>query len=113
MVNTKYEPADIEIYLKNQGLVRKEKSLIAYQESDGKILAVGTEAEQIAKQQQNGVVVVSPLRQGMIADYARRYKCLECCLSALVENGIYGNQILWLECPWRKLQRWKKGSCKT
>lgn len=36
MVNTKYEPADIEIYLKNQGLVRKEKSLIAYQESDGK-----------------------------------------------------------------------------
>ncbi|MCI8314647.1 MAG: hypothetical protein HFH74_06350 [Lachnospiraceae bacterium] len=69
MVNTKYEPADIEIYLKNQGLVRKEKSLIAYQESDGKILAVGTEAEQIAKQQQNGVVVVSPLRQGMIADY--------------------------------------------
>jgi len=69
MVNTKYEPADIEIYLKNQGLVRKEKSLIAYQESDGKVLAVGTEAEQIAKQQQNGVVVVCPLRQGMIADY--------------------------------------------
>lgn len=69
MVNTKYEPADIEIYLKNQGLVCKEKSLIAYQESDGKVLAVGTEAEQIAKQQQNGVVVVSPLRQGMIADY--------------------------------------------
>lgn len=32
-------------------------------------MAVGTEAEQIAKQQQNGVVVVSPLRQGMIADY--------------------------------------------
>lgn len=69
MTNTKYEPADIEIYLKNQGLVCKEKSLIAYQESDGKILAVGTEAEQIAKRHQNGVVVQSPLRQGMIADY--------------------------------------------
>ena len=68
MVNTKYEPADIEIYLKNQGLVRKEKSLIAYQESDGKILAVGTEAEQIAKQQQNGVVVVCLLYTSDAAD---------------------------------------------
>lgn len=69
MANTKYEPADIEIYLKNQGLVCQEKSLIAYQESDGKILAVGTEAERIAELHQNGVVVESPLRQGMIAHY--------------------------------------------
>ncbi|MFG6368908.1 MAG: rod shape-determining protein [Lachnospiraceae bacterium] len=69
MGDTKYEPADIEIYLKNQGLVCKEKSLIAYQESDGKILAVGTEAEQITNLHQNNVIVKSPLRQGMIADY--------------------------------------------
>lgn len=69
MTNTKYEPADIEIYTKEKGLVLKEKSLIAYQESDGKILAVGTEVEQIANQHQDGVITLSPLRQGMVADY--------------------------------------------
>lgn len=69
MSDTKYEPADIEVYIKNKGLVLRERSLIAYQHSDGKILAVGTEAEQIAQQKRDGVVVVSPLRRGMIADY--------------------------------------------
>ena len=30
MTDTKYEPADIEIYVKNKGLVLKEKSLVAF-----------------------------------------------------------------------------------
>lgn len=63
MSDTKYEPADIEVYIKNKGLVLRERSLIAYQHSDGKILAVGTEAEQ----KRDGVVVARicarPLRR--------------------------------------------------
>ena len=65
-----YEPADIEIYLKEKGKVLQEKSLIAYTRSDGKILAVGNEAEAIADKNMEDVQVISPLRQGMIADYA-------------------------------------------
>lgn len=64
-----YEPADIEIHLKDKGMVLKEKSIIAYTQSDGKILAIGTEAEEIASKHIEGVSVMSPLRQGMIADY--------------------------------------------
>ena len=30
MTDTKYEPADIEIYVKDKGLVLKEKSLVAF-----------------------------------------------------------------------------------
>jgi len=90
MANTKYEPADIEIYLKNQGLACQEKSLIAYQESDGKILAVGTEAEQIAKLHQNGVVVESPLRQGMIANYHAAIQMFRMLLARA-----YGKRHLW------------------
>lgn len=65
-----YEPADIEIYLKEKGMVFKEKSLIAFTRSDGKILAVGKEAEEMAGKEIKGIQVISPLRQGMIADYA-------------------------------------------
>ena len=54
MSDTKYEPADIEVYIKNKGLVLRERSLIAYQHDE---------------QERDGVVVVSPLRRGMIADY--------------------------------------------
>lgn len=69
MIDTKYEPADIEIYVKDKGLVLKEKSLIAFTRSDGRILGVGEEAEALAAQNLVSVEVKSPLRQGMIADY--------------------------------------------
>lgn len=64
-----YEPADIEIHIKDKGMVLKEKSLVAFTQHDGKILAFGEEAEEIAKKKIDGVQVFSPLRQGIIADY--------------------------------------------
>lgn len=70
MTDTKYEPADIEIYVKEKGLVLKEKSLVAYTPSDGRILGIGDEAEALAAQNLESVAVQSPLRQGMIADYS-------------------------------------------
>ena len=44
-----YEPADIEIYIKDRGIVLKEKSLIAIEmeEKIQKILAIGNEAERM------------------------------------------------------------------
>lgn len=80
MADMKYEPADIEIYIRDKGLVFREKSLIAYNDSDGKILAVGAEAEQIAQQHRDGVAVQSPLRQGMIADYCVALQMFRCML---------------------------------
>lgn len=64
-----YEPADIEIHIRDKGMVLKEKSLIAFTPQDGKILAFGTAAEEMTRENIDGVLVYSPLRQGMIADY--------------------------------------------
>ena len=64
-----YEPADIIIHVQGRGIVLKEKSLIAYQKKDDKIVASGTEAERMAEQGMEDIAVVSPLRQGMVADY--------------------------------------------
>ena len=65
-----YEPADIEIHIKDKGMVLREKSLIAFTPQDGKILAFGAAAEEMARKNIDGVLVFSPLRQGMIADYS-------------------------------------------
>ncbi|MDE6675903.1 MAG: rod shape-determining protein [Acetatifactor sp.] len=72
-----YEPADIEIYLRDKGMVLKEKSLVAFTPSDGRILAFGDEAEEIARKNIGGVQVISPLRQGMVADYSAAVKMFQ------------------------------------
>ena len=64
-----YEPADIIIHVPGKGIVLKEKSLIAIQKADNKVVAVGTEVEQMAERNLGDIEVISPLRQGMIADY--------------------------------------------
>lgn len=74
-----YEPADIIIYIQGRGIVGREKSLVAFRRNDGKVLAYGTEAERMAERERDmeNIVVVSPLRQGMVVDYlaARELFC--------------------------------------
>lgn len=64
-----YEPADILIYITGKGLVLKEKSLVAFHTESKKIVAIGTDVEQIAEEALKDVQILSPLRQGTIADY--------------------------------------------
>lgn len=64
-----YEPADIIIYIQGKGTVLKEKSVVAYQKSENKIVAFGTEAYGMAGKNREDIVVMSPLRQGVVADY--------------------------------------------
>lgn len=69
-----YEPADIMIHIQGKGIVVKEKSVVAYQKSDNKIVAFGTEAYDMAGKNTEDIVVVSPLRQGMVIDYVAAWK---------------------------------------
>lgn len=69
MGSINFEPADIVIYTRDKGMVLKEKSLVAFNAADEKIVAYGTEAEHLMEGQTENLLVVSPLRQGMIADY--------------------------------------------
>jgi len=74
------EPADIIIYIREKGIILKEKSLLAYNTATNKILAVGTDAERIEKENLENVMVVSPLTQGKIADYGITVELLACLL---------------------------------
>lgn len=62
-----YEPADLTVYRQDRGLVLKEKSLVAYDGATGKIAAMGAQAAQMT--QAGGLLVRSPLRQGVVADF--------------------------------------------
>lgn len=80
---TRYEPADILIYIKDRGVVLTEKSLVAVHADMKKIVAIGNEAEEIAEKNLPHVQVFSPLRQGMVADYMAAVSLF----SALLRNA--------------------------
>lgn len=67
--NISHAPADIVIHVLDSGIVLKEKSLIAFRKSDNKIVAAGTEAEQLIGRDNEDLVIMSPLRQGIVIDY--------------------------------------------
>lgn len=94
-----YEPADIEIYLRDKGMVLKEKSLVAFTPSDGKILAFGDEAEEIARKNMEGVQVISPLRQGMVADYSAAVKMFQYMIEKAWGKNFSVSQRLLSLCP--------------
>lgn len=66
---TRYEPADIIIHVQGKGIVVKEKSLVAFGKNDNKYVAFGAEAERIAATDMENIVIISPLRQGMVEEY--------------------------------------------
>lgn len=68
MENKTYVPADIEIYIKGQGIVARDISLVAFDSQTNKILAMGREAQCLMEHLSQHQSVISPLKQGRIAD---------------------------------------------
>jgi len=61
--------ANVFIYLKGEGIVLREPSVIAYHQGTNRVLAVGREAQQMIGRTPADVVAVQPLRAGVVADY--------------------------------------------
>lgn len=64
-----YDPATIWIYDQKKDEQREEISLLAYQKKDGKILAIGKEAISYQYQTDDDIVVMSPFKDGRVADF--------------------------------------------
>jgi len=61
--------ATVLVYIKGQGVVLREPSVVALDESTGRILAVGEDAKIMIGRTPGNVVAIRPLRDGVIADY--------------------------------------------
>jgi len=61
--------ATVLIFVKDKGVVLREPSVVAMDQNNGKILAVGDEAKLMLGRTPGNVVAVRPLRDGVIADY--------------------------------------------
>src|SRR3954451_21742527 len=65
--------ANTLIYVKNQGIVCNEPSVVAVQQRNErggkKVLAVGAEAKKMLGRTPGSIVVIRPLKDGVIADF--------------------------------------------
>ena len=61
--------ASVLVFVKDKGIVLREPSVVALDKNTGKLLKVGTDAEQMLGKTPGNIVAIRPLREGVISDY--------------------------------------------
>lgn len=61
--------ATVIVYIKGKGVVLREPSVVAFDKTTGKVLAVGEDAKIMIGRTPGNVIAVRPLKDGVIADY--------------------------------------------
>ncbi len=61
--------ANTLVYVKGQGIVLSEPSVVAIDKSSGKVRAVGAEAKKMIGRTPGNIVAIRPMKDGVIADF--------------------------------------------
>src|SRR6267378_2203768 len=61
--------ANTLVYVKNQGIVLREPSVVAIDRESRRVLALGAEAKRMLGRTPSSIVAVRPLKNGVIADF--------------------------------------------
>src|SRR5215470_3646256 len=61
--------ANTVVYVRREGIVLREPSVVAKRVDGGQVLAVGNEAKQMIGRTPGNIVATRPLRDGAIADF--------------------------------------------
>ena len=76
----------IQIHVKNKGVVLNEPMVIALDSYDGRMIAIGAEAEQMFGRTPHNIQALRPLYAGVIADYNLTVKMLGYFLAKAYRN---------------------------
>jgi Actin-like ATPase involved in cell morphogenesis len=77
--------ATVLIFLRGKGVILREPSVVAIDQNNGRVLAVGEEAKRMLGRTPGHVVAVRPLRDGVIANYTMT----EAMLRQFPEQGFF------------------------
>src|SRR3989475_9575001 len=64
-----WETANTLVYVRHEGIVLREPSVVAKRVDGGEVLAVGNEAKKMIGRTPGDIVATRPLRDGVIADF--------------------------------------------
>ncbi|WP_249028909.1 rod shape-determining protein [Tannockella kyphosi] len=91
--------ANILIYIKGEGIVVNEPSVVAINEETKRALAVGGEAKEMLGKTPGKVVAVRPLKDGVIADFQITEILLTHFINKLHLKGIFSRPTVLICCP--------------
>ncbi len=82
--------ANTLVYVRSRGIALNEPSVVALNTNTGKIVAVGVQAKRMIGRTPGNIVVVRPLKDGVIADFdaAERMLCPPELAGDVMDRGI-------------------------
>lgn len=80
--------ASVLVYIKGQGIVLQEPSVVAIDKNNDTILAVGEDARKMLGRTPGNIVAIRPLREGVISDYDITEKMLRYFIQKAVGKSL-------------------------
>jgi rod shape-determining protein MreB len=81
--------ANTLIYVRGEGIVLNEPSVVAVQKGTGKIMGIGLEAKRMLGRTPDGILAVRPMKDGVIADFDVCEKMLRYFLSTIINKHVF------------------------
>lgn len=91
--------ANVLIYVKGEGIVLDEPSVVAIETETKKCLAVGTEAKDMLGRTPGRVQAIRPLKDGVIADFEVTEMMLDYFIKKLKLKGLFSRPTILICCP--------------
>lgn len=91
--------ANVLIYVKGEGIVLDEPSVVAIEADTKKCLAVGAEAKAMLGRTPGRVNAIRPLRDGVIADFEVTEVMLDYFIRKLKLKGMFARPTILICCP--------------
>ena len=81
--------ANTLIYVRGEGIVLNEPSVVAVQKNTGKIMGIGLEAKRMLGRTPDGILAVRPMKDGVIADFDVCEKMLRYFLATIINKHVF------------------------
>lgn len=91
--------ANVLIYIKGEGVVLDEPSVVSIDAHTKKCLAVGTEAKMMLGRTPGRIIAVRPMKDGVIADFEITEMMLDFFIKKLKIKGMFSRPNILICCP--------------
>ena len=92
--------ANTLVYLKNKGIIIDEPSVVAINSKTQEIIAVGLEAKEMIGKVPEGIVLIRPLKEGVVADFDMTYEMIKYFLNkSIPRRSIFKRQRVIIGVP--------------
>lgn len=91
--------ANVLIYVKCQGIVLNEPSVVALESDSKKVVAVGKEAKEMLGRTPGKIIAIKPMKDGVIADFEITELMLEYFINKLNAKSFFRKPRILICCP--------------